>query len=242
MKFLSKKNLNFLFNNHDEDLSIGSYNTIPFNHELLFLDYTKKNVKKRKIVLDIKKGITKTEKKNSLKRDKNNTILQQYFNIMIKNGNKNTLFKNFDQAIEMFFFILNGEDENFNNYRNYSSLNFLVNNLVEYNDFSYLLEIFLPKYFSLFDIKTIKNNKKKRSLKKYSHEVVYISENKRLKNLLKIINTYSENFKNYELWDRLFWTFIKLILNDGSKKSYLLNRRSYIYKKSIKFFINNKNK
>ena len=242
MKFLVTKNLLEKNNlNFNENYIPNLYNNIYKFHILVKLGYLKKFVKNRKVLLNIKKGITKTEKKNSLKRDKNNTIIQQFMNIMLRGGNKNTLFKHFDKSIENFYFILNDENEEFLKYKDYLPLNFLVNNFIEYNDFNYILENFLPGYFSLFDIKTIKNNKKRtRNPKKYSHEITYISENKRLKNLLKIINVYSENFKNYELWERLFWLFIVLITD--KKKSNLIKRRSYIYKKSIKFFINKKNK
>lgn len=217
------------------------YDNIYKFNILVKLGYLKRNVNNRKVLLSIRKGVTKSEKKNSLKRDKNNNVLQQYLNTMLLNGDKNTLFKNFNKAVENLFFILNDENEEFLKYKDYKSLHFLVNNFVEFNDFNYLLNTFLPRYFSLFDIKTTKNNKKRsRNAKKYSHEIIYIPESKRLKNVLKIISVYSENFKNYNLWERLFWLFI--ILLTDQKKTNLLKRRSYIYKKSIKFFINKKNK
>lgn len=241
MKFLNK---NYFFkNNLSSDTSIhfdSIFDKFDNLNNFLEIEYLKKNVKNRKIISKIKKGITKTEKKNSLKRDKNNTVIQQYINVMVYNGNKNTILKNFNKSIELFFCIFDENNEEFMKYKNYSALNFLSNNFSEYNDFQYILDIFLPKYFCIFDIKTKKNNKKKRSLKKYRHDIVYIPEPKRLKNTLKIINTYSESFKHYNLWERLFWLFINLIIDD--KKSFILKRRSFIYKKSVKFFINKKNK
>lgn len=200
MKFLKTNNI--LINsevNFNQEIIPHIYNDFLENHPLLKLGYLKKNVKKRKILLNIKKGITSTEKKNSLKRDKNNTILQQYMNIMIYNGNKGTLFRNFDIAVENFFYALNDQNEEFLKYKNFLPLHYLVDYFAEYNDFNYILEEFLPKYYSLFDIKTKKNPKKIKALKKYRHDIVYVTEPKRLKNILKIINVYSENFKNYEL-------------------------------------------
>lgn len=222
------------------DLYLNNFQSHPFlNHK-----YLKKNVKKRKVLLNVRKGLTKTEPKNSLKRDINNTILQQYINLMITDGNKFTVFKNLDKMVESFFFILNEEDDEFSKYKHYEPLSFLVNFFVEYNDFNYLLELLLPKYCSIFEMKTKKINKKKRiaTTKKYSHEVVYVTEPKRLKNLLKNINIYSESFKKYELWERMFWLFIIVLLEDEGKKSYFIERRSYIYKKSLKFFMKKKDK
>lgn len=240
MKFLTKDTLkknNIYYT--DNLFEFISNHPITY-HNLIKLGYLKKNVKNRKVLLNIKKGLTKTEKKNSLKRDKNNTLLQQYLNIMLKNGDKGTLFKNVNKSVENFFLIFNNENEEFYNYKNYLILNYLINNFMEYNDFNYLLEIFLPQYCSIFDIKTVKNKKKSKSLKKYKHEILYIPESKRLKNLLKIINIYSNNFKNYFFWERLLWLFINLITDKN--KTNLLKRRSFIYKKSIKFFKNTKNK
>lgn len=201
MKFLTLNN--FLYSNKvnfSNDFISKLYEDSYKYNILMELGYSKSFVKKRKVYLNIKKGITKTEKKNSLKRDINNTTLQQFINIMIYKGNKSSLFKHFNDAIENFFFILNDENEEFIKYKNYIPLHFLVNNFIEYNDFNHLLSVFLPKYFSVFDIITIKNNKKRnKNAKKYSHEIVYIPENKRLKNTLKLINIYTENFKNYEL-------------------------------------------
>lgn len=241
MKFLPNNNYFKITKiNFSENGLTDFFESTKENYILTDLEYTKKYYKNRKVLLRIKKGITKTEKKNSLKRDKNNSILQQYMNIIVKDGGKNTIFKNFSKSIENFYFILNDENEEFYKYKNYLILNFLVNNFIEFNDFDYLLKRFLPDYYSIFDMKTIKNKKKGKNLKKYNHEICYIPEAKRLKNLLKIINVYSKSFKNYNLWERLFWVFITLMMDKD--KTNLLKRRSFIYKKSIKFFKNNKNK
>lgn len=204
MKFLNKIDINRsnLIFEVDNYLSSNFDNFNNFNN-FLNIEYLKDNVKNRKITSKIKKGITKTEKKNSLKRDRNNTFFQQYINVMVKNGNKNTILRNFNKSVELFFFIFNEDNDEFSNYKNYKALNFLNNNFSEYNDFNFILKFFLPKYFCIFDIKTKKNNKK-RSNKKYQHEITYIPEAKRLKNTLKLINVYSESFKNYSLWERLF--------------------------------------
>ena len=241
MKFLKTGNTfrNTYVNFNSEIIPI-IYENLIGHHPFLRVGYLKDNVKKIKILLNIKKGITTTEKKNSLKRDKNNTLMQQYFNIMVGNGDKGTLFKHFNKAVENFFYILNDQNEEFFKYKNYLPLFYLSNHFIEYNDFNFILKEFLPKYFSLFDIKTKKTTKRMKSSKKYTHEVVYIPEPKRLKNTLKVINVYSENFKNYDLWERLFWMFLSIIMD--KKRSYLINRRSYIYKKSLKFFVNKKNK
>lgn len=207
-------------------------------HLLILTDYFKENIRKRKILSKIKKGITKTEKKNSLKRDLNNTIIQQFLNLNLKKGAKFNLFKHMNKSVENFFYILNKENEEFFKYKNYKSIFFLTNNFHDYNNFNYLLKSFLPKYFSVFDIRTKKTTKRSKFNKKYSHEIVYIPEPKRLKNLLRIFTTFSENFKNYEFWERLFWSFISIIMN--RKNVFLSKRKLYIYKKSIQFFVRKK--
>ena len=107
--FLKENKVNFN-NNYITDL----YDNIYKFNILVKLGYLKKFVKKRKVLLNIRKGLTLSEKRNSLKRDKNNTLLQQYFNIMLDSGNKNTVFKNFNISIELFYFILNVIFYNFN--------------------------------------------------------------------------------------------------------------------------------
>lgn len=203
------------------------------------LNYAKVNIKNRKVLLNIRKGVTLTEKKNSVKRDKNNMLIQQYVNICSKTGNKNTLIKHFNIMVENFFMIFNEEFDEFQNYKNYEVINYLVNNINSYSNFNFLLESTLINFQSIFDIKTKKNQKKLKLQKKFSHEVIYVPKKKRLKNNLKIISIYSENFKYYSYWERLFWMFAIVILD--FKKSFVYNRRNYVYKKSVKFF-SNKNK
>ena len=243
MKFLEKnKFLKISLINDDNDFIFNLYNDYDeesfINLKFLKFNYLKKNIKNRKIFLKIRKGLTSTEKKNSLKRDSNFSIVQQYINVSLKGGNKDIVFKNLDKAVEIIFFSFNDENEEFIKYKNFFNLNFLVNNFIDYCDFSFLLGEFLPQYYSVFDIKTKKNHKKSRKIKKYSHEIIYIPENKRLKNTLKVLNMYTNNFKNYELWERLFWMFTTVINN--KKNSYIYKRRAYIYKKSIRFFVNRK--
>lgn len=204
LKFLTNQKKNNFNLNYKNNFIINIYDNEHIFYILTNLGYMKKNVIKRKFLLNIKKGITKTEKKNSLKRDKNISILNSYLNIMIFNGNKNTLFKHFNEAVENFFYIFNNENDEFYKHKDYLILNYLSNNFIEYNDFVYMLNKFLPDYYSIFDIKTKKNNKKSKNKKKYSHKIFYIPENKRLKNTLKILNSYSNTFKNYNLWERLF--------------------------------------
>lgn len=167
-------------------------------------NYTKTNVKKRKVLLNIKKGVTLTEKKNSIKRDKNNILIQQYLNVCSKTGNKNTLLKHFNIMLENFFMIFNEDFEEFQKHKNYAIINYLVNNVNSYSNFNFLLESSLINFQSVFDIKTKKNQKKQKLQRKFSHEIIYIPKQKRLKSMLKVISVYSENFKYYSYWERLF--------------------------------------
>lgn len=207
MKFFKKQSIknnlvsNYLYNTSIVDNHGFNYFYKDLDEYFISLDLglLKKNVKNRKISSKIKKGITTTEKKNSLKRDKNLPMLNQFINIMNGDGNKRLIFKNFNKAIELFFFTLNEENEEFFKYKNYAIFLFLIKNYHEYNNFNYIFEDLIPNYYSIFDIKTKKNYKKRKQIKKYKHEIIYIPEPKRLKNVLKIISFYSENFKNYYL-------------------------------------------
>lgn len=201
-----------------------------------FMEYQvfKQNVKRRKILKSIKKGVTSTEKKNSIKRDINNTLLQQFINVIFKEGKKEYLFNQINIVSENLFYILNEEHEDFFKYKDYKTLCFLSGYSPYYNNFNLIFFDSLIKLESLFDIKTKKNPKKLKLLKKFSHEVVFIPKIKRLKNTLKVLNLYSESFKYYKVWERFFWMILLIFLDQ--KKSFVFKRRNFIYKKSLKFF------
>lgn len=223
---IDKKFIKF-YENIENDDNLDTFNFIDY-------EYFKSNVKRRKILNNIKKGVTSTEKKNSIKRDVNNTLMQQFINVVFKNGNKEFIFNQVNTVSENLFFILNEEHEDFYKYKNYKSLCFLSEFSPKFNNFNSIFFNSLIDLESLFDIKTKKNPKKLKLLKKFSHEIVFIPKIKRLKNTLKVLNVYSENFKNYNIWERLFWMILFVILDQ--KKSFLFKRRSFIYKKSLKFF------
>lgn len=188
----------------------------------------------RKVFLKTRKGLSLNEKKNSIIRDFNYDTLQKLINIMTKKGKKNTTFEHINKAIEHFFFSFNEFNYDFGNYDNYKNLMFLMNNLHEYNNFNYLFNLSLKRHISIFDLKPKKIDKKKKK-QTNSYEITYIPPKRRLKNLLKIISFYSENFKNYSFWERLFWLFFSIIVN--KKPFYISKRRNYIYKKAIRQFI-----
>lgn len=189
----------FSFSEIDErNENIENQNDFYYSYGyLLDIDYPKKNIKKRKILLNVRKGVTLSEKKNSTKRDNNNTLLQKYLNISCKTGNKNTLFKHLNLMTENFYFIFNSDFEEFHKYKNYSIFKYLSDHINCYNDFNYILNYSLSNSQSIFDMKTKKNQKKLKLKKPFSHEIVYVPKQKRLKNNLKILNTYSESFKYY---------------------------------------------
>jgi hypothetical protein len=56
--------------------------------------FFKKNIKSRKIFLKKINGSFKNIKNDSSKRDKNTTIINKFFNVSLKNGNKLNLNKN----------------------------------------------------------------------------------------------------------------------------------------------------
>lgn len=194
---INKRNIEIFddFENDNKDIDIFNF---------MEYEYLKSNVKRRKILRSIKKGVTSTEKKNSIKRDLNNTFIQQFINVTFKNGKKEYMFNQINVVSENLFYVLNEEHEDFLKYKNYKSLCFLSEYSSYFNDFNSIFFNSLINLESLFDIKTKKNPKKLKLPKKFSHEVVFIPRIKRLKSTLKVLNIYSENFKNYSVWERFF--------------------------------------
>lgn len=230
MKFLKcKKKINIkispnydvLFNNH-------------FSEIFLNLNFKKLFIKKNKYIVKSKFGIVKNKNKISLIRDKNFSFISQYINLNTKKGKKLLFFNNFNKAIENIYHIFNVYYENFNIYENYLLYMYLYNNNYYLSSYNNLIFYSIDNLESIFEIKTIKNSKKLKLSNKYNFEIVYIPEKKRLKYVLRSLSVYKESFKNYSLWERLFWSLLLIILN--KKNSFILKRRNYIYSKSIKFF------
>lgn len=197
-------------------------------------NYFLKLIKNRKNVSNIRPGVSVNNKKNSIKRDKNFSILKQFININTKKGKSLTIFSNINIMYMNLFDCLSNELEDFSNLKNYSKLVYVFNIDPSYSDLNKLLHYLISGLESVFEIKTSKNNKKLNLKTKYSHEIIYIPKERRLKYVLRSLSTYKEYFKNYSLWERFFWSFLTILLNKD--KSFLKKRRDYIYLKSIKFF------
>ena len=153
--------MKFLFIN--KNLNYNEYSTKLIDLDFFeYLDYlvSKDNFKRRKILNRIKKGVTKNEKKNSLKRDLNQNLFQQYINVVFKKGQKEFTFSQFNIISEVFFFSLSENFDEFKNYDNYSSFIYLSNLNKDFNNFNFVLTNSLEKLESIFDIKTKKNSKK----------------------------------------------------------------------------------
>ena len=252
MKFLDLKN-NYLidydenyFNNDMAHLTVVEKidKTEEEEFEIMVLTdlfkyiYSKENIRKRKFLYKSKKGVSTNDKKNSLNRDKNNTISQLYLNVTLKNGLRLRYLKYFNEMVENFYSIFNENTSEFNNYTDYNMYYYMINKNKEYSSFEFILKELMPNFNCLFDIRTKKNPKKLKLEKKYSHSIVYVPRERRIKKSLKAMSFYTENYKNYYMWERIFWLFLSVILNSG--KSFLIKRRQYIYKKSLKFFFNKK--
>lgn len=196
--------------------------------------YIKKDVRKRKMINKSKKNVTNNNNNNSLRRDKNVTMYNLFLKGILKNGLKCRYNKHSNFFLESFFFNLNNKNEDFLKYDNYEFFCFILKRNNCYNDINYILDLIIPTYNCIFDIKTKKNPKHLKSEKKYSHQIVYVPRGRRIKKSLKSMSFYIENYKNYFLWERLFWLFTFIIFN--SKRSFLVKKREFIYKKSLKFF------
>lgn len=174
-----------------------------FSHKLFVssnkFKYLVKIKKNRKNISNIRPGVSLNNKKNSIKRDKNFTLLQQYININLKKGGKITVFKNLDVMFENLSICLSNELSDFKHLKNYDKFVYYFNNNPIYSDLNGLLLFIVSGLESVFEIKTSKNNKKLKLKTKYSHEIIYIPKERRLKYVLKALSFYKECFKNYSL-------------------------------------------
>lgn len=231
--------MKFLYYNNKSYTNDFSYNFLEVIQFIHFdYKYDKKCIKNRKILNKIRPGLTKNLLKNSIKRDKNNSFLEQFLNINQKKGKKIKILNSINTAFENFNMVFTLELEEFKRYKNYSNLFNIFDKNFFFSDLNYIFFDVCLKYKSIFEIKSIKNNKKVRQMlknnSKYTHEIIYIPPERRMKYVLKNLSLYKENFKNYNIWERFFWSFfMTLILNENS---FLKKKRDFIYLKSVKFF------
>lgn len=194
LKFLSNSNKNLNFRLNTEELFLS-------NTQNLFDDYIfeKNFIKNRKLVNQTRLGIAKNIKKSSIRRNKYFNFLNLYINISHKKGKKLNFLKNFNKSAESVFTVFNESLVEFENYKNYENYIFLCNNDFRYSNFNSLIDLSLSNLESIFEIKTIKNNKKLKLPTKYTHEIIYIPKERRLKYVMRALSLYKENFKSYYL-------------------------------------------
>lgn len=82
------------------------------------------------------------------------------------------------------------------------------------------------------DCMAVPKKYKKKLKKKYLYKVKYLNKTKRINKALKLINNYSNSLKYFNFSDRIFFTYLDLILN--YKNSYIFNKKLIIYKKIFK--------
>lgn len=189
-----------------------------YYNEFCFYKYNKTN--KNIFIKNLNKKI-KNFKEKSFLRDKNITILKKYYNISVYNGKKESFFNKFNSFIKLFFYIFIKNNNYFDNYINYNNLYKLLE-LKKINfDFNILIKDFIYEYMSIFDIQICKVPKKYKLKfkKKFTFELSYIYNKKRLKYTLKLLNNFVKNNNNLNLKINFFWTFIELLLNP--KNSFL---------------------
>ena len=193
-----------------------NYDFYYFN--FCFYKYTKLN--KNIFIKNINKKI-KNFKEKSFNRDKNLSILKKYYNISVYNGKKESFFNNFNSFVNLFFFIFIKKNNHFESYVNYNNLYKLLDIKKINFDFNVLIKDFIYEYMSIFDIQICKVPKKyKLKLKKkFTFELMYIYNKKRLKYTLKLLNNFVKNNNNLNLKINFFWTFVEILLNP--KNSFL---------------------
>ena len=231
MKFLNFCNDIKIFNN----LSVNESNSILFlkKYDMMHFSFFKKHLKTRKIFLKTFNNKLKNDKKDSVRRDKNNTLIEHFLNVSIKGGNKLVLLKHFNLFLNSFYLSFNEKNDDLLHYKDYLTLFNLLKYKKNYYNFDFLLKESILPLESLFNVQLVKINKKNKnkSNKKYTYNVIYINKKKRLKHVLKLINNYTEKFKYYNYWERLFWTFMVIITDQ--KNSFLWKRKFFVYKKTL---------
>ena len=196
MKFF--KQYNFFYSEIIFKNNIGENTEFFYNNSDLYI-YDKFRLKKKGFLNKIRPGITTNKKKNSLLRDQNLSFLSQYLNINQRKGLKSTFFKNLNIAVNNLFFCFGDFVQDFEKYDNYKNLVFLYNNNFDYSDINKILYNSVKDLESVFEIRTIKNNKKLKLQNKYSHEIIYLPRERRSKYVLKALSLYKENFKKYNI-------------------------------------------
>ena len=189
MKFLNCKNLFLKSLNIRYDFYFVNF---------CFYKYSKAN--KNIFIKNINKKI-KNFKDKSFVRDKNVTILKKYYNISVYNGKKELFFSNFNNFTKLFFFIFIKHNSHFNSYVNYNNL-FKLLELKKINfDFNTLIKDFIFEYISIFDVQICKVPKKYKLKfkKKFTFELSYIYNKKRLKYTLKLLNNFVKNNNNLNI-------------------------------------------
>ena len=98
LKFLNLNYVNRNFPKFDINLyEFLMYNTNFKNQESIYFynyfSFLKKNIKSRKIFRKAVNGRRRNQKNDSLKRDRNSTIVEQFFNVSMKSGKKLVILK-----------------------------------------------------------------------------------------------------------------------------------------------------
>lgn len=176
----------------------------------------------KKVFVKSRKNITKV---GFTKKNFDVGLLNKFFCISMKSGNKYTVFKHFckfyNQYMDSMFYEKHlDEDDDFKGdkfylkYMYYNIIKVLIKKKNFFLNFNQLLQLILPSYESLFSIKIKKLNKKLRLKykKKYINTINYVKPEKRFNLTLKFLNIQSFSVKSYKLSDRLFKVFLTLIL------------------------------
>ena len=173
-----------------------TYDFFYFN----FCFYKYNKLSKNTFIKNINRKI-KNFKEKSFNRDKNLSILKKYYNISVYNGKKESFFNCFNSFTKLFFFIFIKNNNYFESYPNYNNLYKLLEIKKINFDFDVLIKDFIYEYMSIFDIQICKVPKKyKLKLKKkFTFELMYIYNKKRLKYTLKLLNNFVKNNNNLNL-------------------------------------------
>ena len=179
------------------------YKSFHFNYDFYYFNfcfYKYNKLNKNIFIKNINKKL-KNFKDKSFNRDKNLSILKKYYNISVYNGKKESFFNSFNDFIKLFFFIFIKKNNYFNFYANYINLYKLLEIKKINYDFNVLIKDFIYEYMSIFDIQICKVPKKYKLKfkKKFTFELSYIYNKKRLKYTLKLLNNFVKNNNNLNL-------------------------------------------
>lgn len=215
-KARKKNNLYFLYYNlfYNENLVKKNfkYKLINFLYNSS-IDFNHVHLKKNNLIISSKIISNLSKGGNNFQ---NSLLIYNVFSNIYKIFFNNFSYENFKiyKYSKEFFY-------NFFRYSNYNNFNYLINWIFSWSNPMFCIECsVVPKKY------------RRKLKKKYLYKIKYLNKIKRISKILSWILQYANTLKNFKFLNRIFITYLDLLLN--YKNSYLYNKKLLIYKKIFK--------